>query len=908
MTSMFMNTLRAPFYERMIGNASTNFSDIIVIGERIEYGIKHGRLAEATTEYGGIKKGTISKKKEGEVHVIGFPNLGKHKSIFGQRKYEQNFPSYISNDSHIPYNSYVPAHTVSETPKPVNSNSPRPFVQGQGSKTNSDTWRFDPIPMTYTELLPQLIQNRQLAPIPMIPIQPPYPKWYDSNARCDYHAGGMGHSTENCLALKRNVQSLINTGWLSFKKFGEKPNVNENPLPDHENPKVNAVDSLVEKCKNEVHEIVMPMEALFEGLFKAGYVSYEYIDPNIRYEGYDESRHCIFHQGVAGHVVQQCQKFRSKVQQLTDSKILTVYRGQGKDEMKDSRIYNLTVPSDGLILEQGRKNEKRNVKEHCKGQDVKMPIIAKDIEYKKLVTVEEANEFLKIPHRKVLLDILNKAHVGHDISVEKFSRIIGNITSSNSIVFTDDEIPPEGLGHTKALHIQAKCKDYVIARVLMNNGSALNIMPKSTLLKLPVDMSHIKSSTMVQKTFDGSRREVMGDIELPVKIDPCIFNIVFQVMEITPTYSFLLGRPWIHSGGVVPSTLHQKLKFIVGSKLICVMGEEDFLITKPISTPYVEATKEALECSFRSFEIAHATMMEATVDEAIKPHKSKVEVMTTRIMLQEEKKKKHLAKLEMREFDPSIKLIPELYDIFKSASISYSSHNSDLKDDLLTKMESLSVAAVAQEASFEGNIVYACSPDFELNNWDSVDLPKFSRDFQDFTLDALIYTMESDKKSDDEDDVGISSELLRIVAEEDEVFGPHQELVEAINLGSQEESKEEEVQKQFEAGFLTVSKYPEWVANIVPVLKKDEKVRMCVDYRDLNRASPNDNFPLPHIDMLVDNTAGYSTFSFIDGFSGYNQIKMAEEDREKTTFITLWVTFCYNVMPFGLKNAEATYQ
>ena len=99
------------------------------------------------------------------------------------------------------------------------------------------------------------------------------------------------------------MQSLINVGWLSFKKSGEKPNVNENPLPDHENPKVNAVDSLVEKCKNEVHEIVMPMEALFEGLFEVGYVSHEYLDPNIRYGGYDESRHCRFHQGVVGHVV-----------------------------------------------------------------------------------------------------------------------------------------------------------------------------------------------------------------------------------------------------------------------------------------------------------------------------------------------------------------------------------------------------------------------------------------------------------------------------------------------------------------------------------------------------------------------------------------------------------------------------
>ena len=117
----------------------------------------------------------------------------------------------------------------------------------------------------------------------------------------------------------------------------------------------------------------------------------------------------------------------------------------------------------------------------------------------------------------------------------------------------------------------------------------------------------------------------------------------------------------------------------------------------------------------------------------------------------------------------------------------------------------------------------------------------------------------------------------------------------------------EEVEKQFNAGFLTVAKYPQWVANVVPVPKKDGKVRMCVDYRDLNRASPNDNFPLPHIDTLVDNTATSSLFSFMDGFSGYNQIKMAPEDIEKTTFITLWGTFCYKVMSFGLKNAGATY-
>jgi hypothetical protein len=83
---------------------------------------------------------------------------------------------------------------------------------------------------------------------------------------------------------------------------------------------------------------------------------------------------------------------------------------------------------------------------------------------------------------------------------------------------------------------------------------------------------------------------------------------------------------------------------------------------------------------------------------------------------------------------------------------------------------------------------------------------------------------------------------------------------------------------------------------------------MCVDFRDLNRACPKDDFPLPHIDVLVDNTAGSALMSFMDGFSGYNQILMAPEDMKKTTFVTEWGIYCYTVMPFGLKNIGATYQ
>ena len=83
---------------------------------------------------------------------------------------------------------------------------------------------------------------------------------------------------------------------------------------------------------------------------------------------------------------------------------------------------------------------------------------------------------------------------------------------------------------------------------------------------------------------------------------------------------------------------------------------------------------------------------------------------------------------------------------------------------------------------------------------------------------------------------------------------------------------------------------------------------MCVDFRDLNKASPKDNFPVPHIDILVDNTAKHALLSFIDGFLGYNQIKMAPKYMEKASFITPWGTYCYKVMLFSLKNAGVIYQ
>ena len=103
----------------------------------------------------------------------------------------------------------------------------------------------------------------------------------------------------------------------------------------------------------------------------------------------------------------------------------------------------------------------------------------------------------------------------------------------------------------------------------------------------------------------------------------------------------------------------------------------------------------------------------------------------------------------------------------------------------------------------------------------------------------------------------------------------------------------EEVTKQLRVGFIKLVNQAEWKANIVFVPRKDGKVRMCVDCRDLNKACLKNDFPFPHIDILVDNTTGSALMSFMDGFSGYNQIKMAPKDITKTTFTTKWGIYSY---------------
>jgi hypothetical protein len=118
----------------------------------------------------------------------------------------------------------------------------------------------------------------------------------------------------------------------------------------------------------------------------------------------------------------------------------------------------------------------------------------------------------------------------------------------------------------------------------------------------------------------------------------------------------------------------------------------------------------------------------------------------------------------------------------------------------------------------------------------------------------------------------------------------------------------QEIEKLKKAKLIREVAHPTWIANLVVVPKANGSGRLCMDFTSLNKAYPKDPYPLPRIDQIIDSTAGCDLLYFLDAFSGYHQIKMAREDKEKTAFITPCGVYCYVCMPFGLKNAGATFQ
>ncbi|GAU44257.1 hypothetical protein TSUD_400030, partial [Trifolium subterraneum] len=303
----FMSTLLGMYYEKMIGSISSNFSDLVTIGERVEEGIKSGKIQGTTSTQVGVKKsyGGPPRKKEGETNAVSIgpstrppfqlPYLQyPYVATLAQGQHQQ--PAYPMHPPQQPL--VVPPQGQPQQNKYPPKNQPGPRVNFERRVV-----RFDPVPMPYGQILPYLLQKGMVEPKPLAPLLSPYPPFYDANAKCEYHAGAPGHNIESCKAFKYKVQELLDRKLISFKEEGPNgPNVKTNPLPGHASSSVNAIEEVegLELLK-DVSQISTPLSVVRESLI--GYELFEKL--------HSGCKDCVMNPA-------SCQKMKESLQKLMD--------------------------------------------------------------------------------------------------------------------------------------------------------------------------------------------------------------------------------------------------------------------------------------------------------------------------------------------------------------------------------------------------------------------------------------------------------------------------------------------------------------------------------------------------------------------------------------------------------------
>jgi hypothetical protein len=130
-------------------------------------------------------------------------------------------------------------------------------------------------------------------------------------------------------------------------------------------------------------------------------------------------------------------------------------------------------------------------------------------------------------HREALLKILKRAYVPQEITINQLETVVSNVNASHGLGFTDLDLTVDGRNHNRALHIAMECKGAVLSHVLVDTVSSLNVLPKKALAKLDCEGLILRPTDLIVRAFDGSKRVVFGEVELPVKIGPEVFKSVF---------------------------------------------------------------------------------------------------------------------------------------------------------------------------------------------------------------------------------------------------------------------------------------------------------------------------------------------------------------------------------------------
>ncbi|GKV34003.1 hypothetical protein SLEP1_g42432 [Rubroshorea leprosula] len=447
--------------------------------------------------------------------------------------------------------------------------------------------------------------------------------------------------------------------------------------------------------------------------------------------------------------------------------------------------------------------------------------------------------------------------------------------SADKIIF---EKPEERMArHIRPLYIHAHLDGMPINRVLVDNGAAVNVLPTCILHKIGKSLGDLMETEVTISDFTGGVNRSRGILLVELTVGNRTLMCALFVVDTIATYNALLGRDWIHSSWCVPSTLHQKLIFWNGGRTEVVTADDK---------PFVASTN-AVEARYYDEDIG--TIRFFGMGRYGRP--SGITACTKSAMDRQTVKEKDRIKHQKKEAVEEIKrklaaYLAEKRICVDRSEVVYEGEEEDLKDQIT--LEELDLAL----AKLDDLKAEVQDPLEEVNMGTEAD-PKIT--FISGSLEPCLH-----------------DKIIAILHEYKDCFAWDYSEMPGLDRNLVEH------RLPIRADFKPFKQSPRRMSPEVTLKVKEEierllkngKLRICVDLRNLNLATLKDEYPMPIADLLVDGAARHRILSFMDGHSGYNQIFIAEEDISKTAFRCPGAigTYEWVVMPFGLKNAGATYQ
>ncbi|CAA0841636.1 Unknown protein, partial [Striga hermonthica] len=415
--------------------------------------------------------------------------------------------------------------------------------------------------------------------------------------------------------------------------------------------------------------------------------------------------------------------------------------------------------------------------------------------------------------------------------------------------------------HSDALIITAPIGGIPVHRIMVDTGAYSSILMLRTFKKLGLDPADIRPCNDQIQGFNGSISRPVCEILLPIRFGGFgpkskIIMETFKVLDVQNEYNAVVGRTALYK-------LPRSLTLLSASRSFHIVEEQEtgnFTELSDLSLPDVRRTTQFASVTdiplIADTDVPATSDLPETLNEALDPeqsfHEEDIRIHDDMDPRMPFKDKNHHVRAEPVEDIETIYV------------------------DGLTQEKSLRIGANLQEP------VRSCLIQFLQSNSDVFAWKH--EDMKGIDPQKACHRLNLDK-------------TVKPVIQKCRRFGP-----------DRQKALEEEVNKLIDNKFVKEAKYPTWISNPVLVKKATSLWRLCIDFSDLNQACPKDSYPIPHIDYMVDATSGHQLMSFLDAYSGYNQIPMHPDDVEHTSFYSARGLYCYVMMTFGLKNAGATYQ